>query len=105
MDYTRIIIILCYFALGGFFSAISGALKYKNMKLFLKSKNKLSKKIYYFIGTIFIVYGLSHLFDFLHSTGNTIGLIIGYCLLIASVIYAYFNERKHNLIVENLEES
>lgn len=105
MDYTRIIIILCYFALGGFFSAMSGTLKYKSMKLFLKSKNKLSKKIYFFIGTIFIVYGLSRLFDFLHSTGNTIGLIIGYCLLFALVIYAFYYERKRNFVVENLEES
>ncbi len=105
MDYSRIIFILCYFALGGFFSAISGVFKLKSMKLFLKSKNKLKKKFYFFLGGFFNGYGLFHLFDFLHSTGNTFGLIIGYCLLFALVIYAFYYERKRNFVVENLEES
>jgi len=105
MDYSRIIFILCCFLLGSFFSAVSGVFKLKSMKLFLKSKNKLKKKFYFFLGGFFNGYGLFHLFDYLDSTGNTIGLIIGYCLLIVLVIYAFYYERKRNLIVENLEES
>jgi len=61
MDYSNVILICVLLALGLFFLGSTGRYKKFQINSFLKAKKKITKRIYEYIGNLFIYFALVNL--------------------------------------------